>query len=289
MLGNNTFSFFVQLQSMVENLQHQRLAEVSRMISFSPSESYKRHRHFRIEINYIEKGDCLFDVQGEKYHFGEGELVAIASNVEHSFEAGRNGTVLLQLEFLPEICSMFGGAVNMGLERLSDFGMVPFVRISHDAHLGRIIQQIIWELNVKNPHYQEMVAMYYAELLMLIQRYVDNETHLNVPNKFVKQAIQYMRCHLTENVKMAGIADYLQITERYLSKLFVRYLQCSPMEYMVHLRIEKSINLIKNTDKSIKEICFLCGFNAPQTFSRAFKAHVGMCPKEFKQFRVLQY
>ena len=100
-------SLWGMLEGITENLKHKRLADVFRFISFYPSETYGPHKHLRIEINYVKKGYCIFHLDNESVTFKEGEIMVITSDVNHLFEAGSEGTTLMQLEFLPEIFSNF--------------------------------------------------------------------------------------------------------------------------------------------------------------------------------------
>ena len=99
--------FFCLLEDLRNNLKHERLAEVFRVISFQANEAYGPHTHLRLEINYVKKGSCILSLPEECFYFQEGEIMIIDSNVEHLFEAGKAGTTLLQLEFLPEIFYAF--------------------------------------------------------------------------------------------------------------------------------------------------------------------------------------
>ncbi|WP_304959577.1 AraC family transcriptional regulator, partial [uncultured Parabacteroides sp.] len=36
----------------------------------------------------------------------------------------------------------------------------------------------------------------------------------------------------------------------------------------------------RNTEMSVKEVCFACGFQSPQYFSRIFKQQMGISPRE---------
>jgi len=56
----------------------------------------------------------------------------------------------------------------------------------------------------------------------------------------------------------------------------------SPTRYIKHLRIEKSKELLLNTDENISQISYMVGFNSPASFSNAFRGEVGCSPKEFR-------
>ena len=82
---------------------------------------------------------------------------------------------------------------------------------------------------------------------------------------------------------MTEVARSLDISERYLRKLFMQTLQLSPLDYLNQFRVNKAIELMKNTELSLKEIGFACGFNSPQHFCRVFKQQVGINPRDFRE------
>lgn len=261
-------------------LPHRRLAEVARIIRFDAEERYASHSHKRIEINYVRKGECYVWLQDKKYHFREGELMMIASEEVHSFEAGRGGVTLLQLEFLPEVMTMFGTTDEQQPASFRN-NTVRLMRIAHNRQLVSIIQRIIHELSQKNPLYQEMVTMYYAELLVLLNRCQEEKNLSAELNPILGKALVYIGNHWQQEVKINELADYLGISERYLRKLFMQDLCTSPLEYINRLKITRSIELMQETEMTLKEISFHCGFSSPQHFSRVFKAQEGVLPSQY--------
>ena len=147
----------------------------------------------------------------------------------------------------------------------------------------RVIQRIINELDAQKLYYESLVILYYAELLMLIYRYLEEVFVPIGANENLKYAIDYLRKHYRENIKMAEVAQSLDISERYLRKLFMQTLQLSPLDYLNQLRVNKAIELMKNTELSLKEIGFASGFNSSQHFCRVFKQQVGINPRDFRE------
>lgn len=272
------------LEYITEGLKNKPLADVFRFVSFCPGETYGPHQHLRIEINYVKKGSCVLHLEHESIHFREGETMIITSEVNHSFEAGAEGTTLMQLEFLPEVFLYF----NFKDETWMD-GLTPVVLFSEENRLIKIVnnvriiqavQHIVNELEQKSPCYQYLVLMSYAELLILIYRYL-NEVYLPVcTNASLIKAIGYMRHNYQLNLTIQDVAESTGIGERYLRKLFTQHLHLSPLDYLNQLRINKAVELLRNTRLSVKEISFQCGFQSPQYFSRIFKQQMGISPRE---------
>ena len=58
-------SLWGMLEGITENLKHKRLADVFRFVSFRPFETFGPHKHLRIEINYVKKGNCILHLENE--------------------------------------------------------------------------------------------------------------------------------------------------------------------------------------------------------------------------------
>ncbi len=277
-------SLWSLLENIADSLDSKRLADVFRFISFHPSETYGPHKHLRIEINYVKKGNCVLHLDNESVSFREGEMMIISSEVNHTFEAGCEGTTLMQLEFLPEVFLKFNIDVGSPKERPAPFTIFSeenrLIKIVNNVRIMRAVQRIVNELKLKGRHYQYLVVMYYAELLVLIDRYMD-ESYLPIcTNESLKKAISYIRLNYHNDLTITDVAEYAGVSERYLRKLFAQHLNLSPLDYLNQIRINKSIELLRNTEMSVKEICFVCGFKSPQYFSRVFKQQMGITPRE---------
>jgi len=55
----------------------------------------------------------------------------------------------------------------------------------------------------------------------------------------------------------------------------------SSVDFIKDYRLIKSAALLKSTDHSVKEICFMTGFKSPSYFVKCFKVKYGLTPKEF--------
>lgn len=280
-------SLWRALENVIESLESKRLADVFRLISFYPGEKYGPHKHLRIEINYVKKGCCMLHLDNESVVFHEGEIMIITSDVDHQFEAGVGGTTLIQLEFLPEIFFHFnqGRVPEMNREVRDPVFLFSeenrLIKIVNNVRIMRVVQCIVNELEAKSPYHQYLVIMYYAELLILIYRYMD-ESYLPIcTNEALKKAISHVRLNYHHpDLNVREIARYAGISERYLRRLFVQYLNLSPLDFLSQIRVNKAFELLRNTEMSVKEVAYQCGFQSPQYFSRVFKQQIGRSPRD---------
>ena len=80
------------------------------------------------------------------------------------------------------------------------------------------------------------------------------------------------------------MAKIVQVHPVTISKHFRKHFSCTLGEYKRMLKVEKSIELIKEFDKSLYEIAFDCNFSDQSHFIRDFKKATGFLPKDFRNF-----
>lgn len=58
---------------------------------------------------------------------------------------------------------------------------------------------------------------------------------------------------------------------------------CSPQQFLVNLRMEKAVGMLKNTDLPVNQIAAQVGYENPLTFSKIFKQRYGISPKNYRE------
>ena len=88
--------------------------------------------------------------------------------------------------------------------------------------------------------------------------------------------------HNTER-GMAFYADKLFLTPKYLSKLVKQASGRSAPAWIDSFVILEAKNMLKYSDKTIKEIVYALNFPNQSVFYKFFKAHTGMTPSEYRK------
>ncbi|MGX4668112.1 helix-turn-helix domain-containing protein [Cerasibacillus sp. JNUCC 74] len=78
------------------------------------------------------------------------------------------------------------------------------------------------------------------------------------------------------------LARKVQIERSYLYRLFKKYLNINPKQYILQYRINKSTELLQKSSYSIEEIAYLVGFNSPSHFSRQFSNCKSLSPSKYR-------
>ncbi|MDJ0621078.1 MAG: helix-turn-helix transcriptional regulator [Calothrix sp. MO_192.B10] len=91
-----------------------------------------------------------------------------------------------------------------------------------------------------------------------------------------------MDAHLDREIKLADLAQLVDMSQFHFGRLFKQSLGLSPYQYLLQQRVERAKQLLKQTDKSIMDIAFDCGFNSHSHLSRRFRQLTGMTPKAYR-------
>jgi len=111
---------------------------------------------------------------------------------------------------------------------------------------------------------------------------------LNVDDPDLAKAIQYIRQHACMGLRVAEVATALGFSRRALEKQMQRFVQRTPKEEIMRLRMERARMLLQQTDMSVEQICRKSGFASFKYFARAFRREIGLTPREYrKRHRIL--
>ena len=89
-------------------------------------------------------------------------------------------------------------------------------------------------------------------------------------NSIIKNVQKYVEDHYSEKLTTARIAASVSLSPSYLSALFKEKMHLSIHDYLIRVRIEKSIELMANRDLSIKEIMVQCGIESQSYYNKVF-------------------
>jgi len=104
-------------------------------------------------------------------------------------------------------------------------------------------------------------------------------------DSLVRKAMLLLEQNLAVPVRIASLANTLQIGRRQLERRFHRDIGLSPSDYRQRLRMERSRWLLEHTDLQVAEIAFECGFQSSAHFSRVIRRVFGCTPLQLRAGR----
>ena len=99
---------------------------------------------------------------------------------------------------------------------------------------------------------------------------------------YVHYAVRFMESNYS-NIKVSDVADYIGINRTYLTAIFKSKMDMSPQEYLMQVRMEKSRELLIQTDVPVYTVAREVGYNDQLTFSKIFRKKNGLSPEQFRK------
>jgi AraC-like DNA-binding protein len=101
-------------------------------------------------------------------------------------------------------------------------------------------------------------------------------------NRRLLRARDAMDRAYAEPLDVRTIAAVAHVSEAHFIRSFKAAFGETPHRYLQRRRVERSMFLLRETDRSITDICFDVGFMSLGTFSRTFREIIGETPTSYR-------
>ncbi|MPV35671.1 helix-turn-helix domain-containing protein [Georgenia subflava] len=101
-------------------------------------------------------------------------------------------------------------------------------------------------------------------------------------NRRLLRARDAMDRAYTEPLDIPALARIALVSDAHFIRTFKDTFGETPHRYLQRRRVERAMNLLRETDQSVTDICMTVGFTSLGTFSRTFRDVVGQSPSEFR-------
>ena len=95
-------------------------------------------------------------------------------------------------------------------------------------------------------------------------------------------AALYITQNFQKNISLSEIAQIVHIDKSYLVRIFKKQYSIPPIEYLINLRLRHAIALLADTNMTIREIAFECGYSSASFFTRQFEKNLGKTPTSYR-------
>lgn len=226
------------------------------------------HSHHNATISFLYQGaDVESRKNADQYKRKAGDIFFYDSGEAHktisTLKTSKNVNIELRdSRFLKDNCSI------ANLQKL----------ISNDIEANLIAVKILKEINISDDYSPTTL-----ETLCLDLTGMSNRIQSNIKPTWVKVLKQLLDDNWQNKYSLTELSEISGVHPITISKNFRKYFFCSLGEYVRKIKIRKSIPLIKNSELSLTEIAYTCGFADQSHFIRNFKAYTGYLPKDFKK------
>jgi AraC-like DNA-binding protein len=250
------------------------------------------HSHEAIEIMYVISGDCHVELESDVIPLKKRQFIMIDSNIQHRLiiEDGKPCR-MLNVEFVLENkCGVFPSIKDLSQESenlqalLSD--KQAFIVLKDVEGLYHTLKSLVLELGEKDHANSTIIIQtLISQLLLKIARIAvqSKERKVLSTDLYVRKVINYIHHNYDCDLKVAELASIVYLHPSYLHRIFKESMNCTLMEYITEIRIDKAKMLLAKTDIPITEISDYVGINSRQYFSFLFKRLTDETPRNYRK------
>jgi transcriptional regulator GlxA family with amidase domain len=99
------------------------------------------------------------------------------------------------------------------------------------------------------------------------------------------KAVALMEANIEEPMTLDELAQYVGLSRRQLERLFQKYLHCVPTRYYMELRLRRARQLLLQTEMSVFDVAFACGFVSAPHFSKCYRDFFSIPPRDERRLR----
>jgi transcriptional regulator GlxA family with amidase domain len=103
-----------------------------------------------------------------------------------------------------------------------------------------------------------------------------------LPPRALRRVREHIEAHLEETISIDGLAGIVGLSKYHFARAFKQSAGLSPHNYLVQRRVRRVQELLADTDLTLSEIAFACGFSNQSHCARRFRERVGITPSSYR-------
>ncbi len=229
------------------------------------------------QLLYLSAGKACFCLEGRMQEIPAGYMVL--------YRPGESQQYYYYAKDTPEVYWIhFSGFEAAHILDKIGFSDVHVLSCGMSFHYPELFRQIIQELQLKRPCFEELLCCYLQQIFTEIHR---NQLEISADKyrhmEDMEAAVHFFNEFFTQDISIGQYAREHHMSVSWFIRSFRHYMGMTPMQYITSIRINKARELLKNTDYSIQEISALSGYENPLYFSRIFHKQTGYSPSRYRR------
>ena len=249
------------------------------------------HWHSGFQFCYVTSGEIIMQTVKRKVILEEGDGMFIQSQQVHKAMNRSKKAEYISLNLPIHFLGLEGSelyyrfmepvlhaeSVESIIIRKKDSDMAEFLAVLKTCAKKIVSENSIYSLNLLAD-----LLLLWEELFRQISITDCSQVKRNGINKRVQELLRYLQTNYNKKVTLQDIANHVNLSKSECSRFFKKITGETIFEYLLKYRIEKSIELLRNTDMTITEIAYETGFMSQSYYDQRFRKVKGISPLKYR-------
>ncbi|WP_339219812.1 AraC family transcriptional regulator [Paenibacillus sp. FSL H8-0332] len=258
-------------------------------------------RHFArtfgvYDLLLVKRGTLYMTEEGKEYAVGPGMLLVLEAGRPHDgYRACEEDTEIFWVHFIHESKPAYIRHGDIPWSSLLSKGTVEDEEpVRQRLYLPKFaavdverLEPILREMNEIHSRLSAGNALrlhlLLAGLLAGLQAECERTIQPEPAVRLARAAAAYLDVHWREPFHLARLEEELHFQADYITRCMKQHIGTTPLQYVLHLRLEEAKKLLGGTVLSIAEIAERVGIQDPNYMTRLFSARFGVTPGAYRQ------
>ncbi|MEM7022365.1 MAG: AraC family transcriptional regulator [Pseudomonadota bacterium] len=244
------------------------------------------HAHREGHLTFYVRGEhSAMTVQGQRFALDNAGAVAVNSWEPHAFHAGdpEHGSLFLVLYIKP-IWFLETARNTQSWLRFGHARIEVTAQIRRFVHLVSSLLLEGDETDLFDGYLYELTQECFDQSWQWTS---DRMSQIDATSPFtdfrVRKSMRLMSEKLGDGIELDDIARESGLSRPHFYKLFRKQTGITPNLFLNTLRMERAIDSLTSSDKSVTNIGFDLGFSSQASFTRFFTSNVGIAPSDYRR------
>ncbi len=263
-------------------------------LSYFDTKEFPWHWHPEIELTFVLEGEIAYQVNDSLYELKAGEGLFCNTNVLHSgHRLHTPDCSYLSITFHPRLLYGYGSSVmqNKYMKHILKNPALASIHFTPERPWHKkVLKKIekIKKLDQKHNASMELqMQIALMEIWLKIYEHVKSDETDTMENdrdtERIRRIMEYIQIHYAEKITLEDLAEQIHLCKSESCRLFKRYMNESMFDYLLGYRVEKSLELLRQSGYDVTLVAGSVGFANPGYYAKIFKRKMGCTPLEYRK------
>lgn len=255
------------------------------MAVFKPSVIFEGPARFQ-SYEFLLAAEGIPNLRIENKQISVGKQGFVSINPMQSHGALRQQSVDKYMSIFIDRCMFNENAYSIAGSVDIEFCSTP---CTYHPEVLSILQSFIRECSAKQLGHDFVVQSITIQFIAALIRNSKNSVSSRVCSQSYKEdrnmnlAIDYLWENFDKEFSFEDIAKTINYSPYHFIRIFKDVTGKTPHEYLLDIKIQKALDLLRYSNNTVTEICYSSGFNNLNHFSSLFKKKIGVSPTEYRK------
>jgi len=270
------------MNSLKISMYFKRLTDKLALYKSDPEDNSSEHTHEFDELVIVEQGHGLHVINGKPLFVQQGDVFLVRRNDYHFYD--ELGTLkLINILINPDVDFNYLRRMDTLIEQLTSVNPGSYMWLTPSIRME--CNSVVDQIFITQQSVEQREFLFFRLVMLILM--AKSPAQRNDTRYKLHKLLNYLQENCFEQYDWNVLATQFHLTPRTMFRHIKEVTGLTPENYAKRLRLLSARNKIRESDITITEIAFMCGFTSSNYFSMLYKKTFGKTPTEERRDYIL--